>query len=307
LQRARTEAQPEDAAPSELSGKLDSELGHIELLIAENETWLRSEKWLSREAFDKALSTSNDEGAKFRAALDLAEHARRRRDWDQTHDFMRKARDDNYEDARRTATVRYRTARLLLQNIRASSPRQRPAIACAAAGHASAAALLFRNMDNGAGLIRAKTLMARALLAGKYAGEAHGTAQYAEKALAALGEGHPAYEPLRARVQRCLAEIDLAFGHPEQACARFKRAITDFEQDGNWRSVADTRVTYAVALMGAGRLGIALARLYEAEEYYVACKDGKALADARKERFKIARKERWQRWFKGSPGPGPEA
>jgi tetratricopeptide (TPR) repeat protein len=306
LQRARTEAQPEDPAQIELSGKLDGELGHIELLIAENATWLRPEKWLSRDAFDKA-SISSDEGAQFRAALDLAEHARRRRDWDQAHDFMRKARDDNYEDARRTAALRYRTARLLLQKCRESSPRKRPAIACAAAGQASAAALLFRNMDNGAGLIRAKTLMARALLSGGYAGEAHDMAQYAEKALAALGEGHPAYESLRARVQRCLAEIDLAFGHPEQACARFKRAITDFEQDGNWRSVADTWLTYAVALMGAGRLGIALARLHEAEEYYVACRDVQALADARRARFKITRKERWQRWFNGSLGPGPDA
>ena len=275
---------------------LEREQARLSLLTAENSTWLNPSSWLDRTAYDEALAVPSDYGAYFRATLGLAEYARRQRRWVNALEFLSDARGDNHGDARRTATIDYRAARLVLQQGQEGKARNRAYSMYKAASYASNAARIFRDMDDQVGMIRAKALLVRALVLGGGNKEAKVLADALESQLDRMGESSSAFGPLQARVQRSRAEVMLAANEPERASVLLLQAVELFERDGDLRSVADTRVTLAEALAKEGRPGLALARLHEAEDYYSQSGDNRALRVARRRRSKIARGANMRYW-----------
>jgi tetratricopeptide (TPR) repeat protein len=278
------------------------EVARITLLTAENETWLQPRKWLDRAPFDEALAGLGDDGTKFRAMLGLAEHARRQRQWLSALSLFEEAQEGNDGDARRVAAIQYRTARLVLQQSREGRSRDRVATAHRASRHAGRALRIFHDMGNPIGMMRAKALLVRALLVAGCVDEARQLVRALEGELHDVRGSDPASGPLRARIFRCHAELLLLMGDPARAGKLFLSSIERFELDGDWRSAADTRVTLAKALARQGRLGMAQAKLHEAEESYSVCGDRVSLLAARKQRVKIARRDGRRLWLGRFPG-----
>jgi tetratricopeptide (TPR) repeat protein len=275
------------------------EKARIALLTAETSTWLDPSSWLDRRAYDEALAAPPDYGAYVRATLGLAEQARRQRQWDKALQHLDTARSHNYGDARQAAAIQYRTARLVLQQGREGPARNRADTGYRAADYASDAARIFRDMDDEVGMIRANALLVRALVLARCYREARVLAEDLEHELTVLGESNPAFGRLQARVQRCRAEVMLAFDEPERARVLLSQAISLFEDDRDLHSIAATHVALATPLADRGQPLIAQAKLLEAEDYYSQCGDNSALRTARALRKKIARREKvrsWRNW-----------
>jgi tetratricopeptide (TPR) repeat protein len=292
LSAAAGEAQAGDGSNSAFA----QEAARVKLLMGENDAWLFPRNWFDRAPFDEARADPPDESIHFRATLGLAEHARRRRQWHDARRFFKEAEEANEHDARRVAAIRYRTARLVLQQGREGRSRDRARLAHDAARYVSEAVRIFHDMDNPVGRVRAKALLVRALLLAGWGNAANDVARMVDSEIHELEASDPASAPMQARAMRCRGEVMLSMREPDQARTLFVRAIEFFESDGDWRSAADTRVTLAGALARQGKLGLAQARLHEAEEVYSACGDEMSLASAMKQRMRLAHRERMRYW-----------
>ena len=172
----------------------------------------------------------------------------REQEWEQARAALDRIYEDNYGDVRRCASVRYRTARLLLRQGRLErNDRRRLEIGHQAVGQAGDAVRIFHKMNNSAGEIRAGALLARALLLAQRHDEAAALADRLEYELSELDIVPLARESLQARVSRCRGEVALKAGQTGQAVALLSDAIGHYERTGDWHAACDTRVILAAA------------------------------------------------------------
>lgn len=123
----------------------------------------------------------------YRLLLSLAEAARHRRDWKRCGDHLTEALALAEGDARRTASVRYRMARVALERAlddgRADDDEQ---LELTAVRRAAAAVVAFEAMDNPVGAIRSRCLLARAMAAAGLTAEAERMVHEANRRLQEL-------------------------------------------------------------------------------------------------------------------------
>ncbi len=262
--------------------EIAAEAALIRVMIAENDSWLVPAKWLDSDPFHEILADNPNDNVRFHAVLGLAEQQRRLRQWEKAHDSLRKAYEDNYGDVRRSASVQYRTARLLLDQGQGEATGQRGLeIGHQAVGCAGDAVRIFRKMKNSVGAIRARALLGRALLLAECPEEAAALAAALDKELSALVIVPPARGALLARVSRCRAEVALEAGQGGQATGLLSEVIDHYERAGDWHAVSDTRVALAAAQERDGHPEQALVSFKMAAESYegydnLACEDARA-------------------------------
>jgi tetratricopeptide (TPR) repeat protein len=141
-----------------------------------------------------------------------------------------------------------------------------------AIGYASAALLAFETMDNASGAIRARCLLADALIEAGNLAEARDLVEQAERALSRLSPSGDTFEPLTARLRRSQGRLDLAVGDVRAACGKLEEAVRIFASNGDWHSQADTLVWVGKARRAAAHPptldGAAIGSLGEALDFY---------------------------------------
>ncbi|MEU8008913.1 NB-ARC domain-containing protein [Micromonospora parva] len=167
--------------------------------------------------YDELLDPGLSDATRYRIYLSLAEAGRRRGDWQSAGDYLGQAARLVDGDLRRVANVRYRTARLALDQYEdgTGGGGRDPELATTAVRRAAHALLTFRQMGNPLGTIRTQCLLARAILAMGRLVEADHVAHAAEGELAAVqgsGEKPEVLAPLTARLTRVKGEIRLRAG-----------------------------------------------------------------------------------------------
>jgi tetratricopeptide (TPR) repeat protein len=267
--------------------EMTAEASLVRAVIAENDSWMVPGKWLDRDPFLEMLADQPNDDVRFYADIGLAEQMSREQEWEEARALLDRIYEDNYGDVRRCASVRYRTARMLLRQGRLErNDRRRLEIGHQAVGQAGDAVRVFRKMNNPAGEIRAGALLARALLLAQRPDEAAALADRLEYELSALDIVPLARESLQARVSRCRGEVALQAGATGQAVALLSDAIGHYERTGDWHAVCDTLVILAMAQERDGQRKQAQASLKLAAEGY---EDHDNLAFA-KVRFKAGRR-----------------
>jgi hypothetical protein len=154
-------------------------------------------------------------------------------------------------DARRTASVHYRLARLYLDEHLVNGwpdfatgqgvddPNEL-SLAEQAARRAAAAAVMFHQMGNRVGVLRARCQLARALAVGGYLVEAEQAAYSVVNDLRVLGAAAGvAARPLQARLARTLGDIMICRGDQVGGRRLLLRAATVFGELGDWGSEQD--------------------------------------------------------------------
>jgi tetratricopeptide (TPR) repeat protein len=274
------------------SPEITSEAALVRAVIAENDSWTVPAKWLDRDPFHEVLAGQPNDDVRFYADIGLAEQRSREQQWEEARAALDRIYADNFGDVRRCASVRYRTARLLLRQGRLErNDRRRLEIGHQAAGQAGDAVRIFRKMNNSAGEIRAGALLARALLLAQRHEEAAALADRLEYELSELDIVPLARESLQARVSRCRGEVALKAGQTGQAVELLSDAIGHYERTGDWHAVCDTRVTLAMAQEREGHPKQALASRKIAAEGY---EDHDNLAY---EEVRFKARKRWPRTF----------
>jgi tetratricopeptide (TPR) repeat protein len=272
--------------------EIAQEAALVRAVIAENDSWTVKAKWLDRRPFDKVLADRPDDDVSFYAAIGLAEQLGRGKQWKAARAALDNIYEDNYGDVRRCASVRYRTARLLLRQGRLErNDGRRLEIGHEAVGQAGDAVRIFRTMNNPAGEIRAGALLARALLLAERQEEAAALGSKLEKELRHLDIVPLAHESLQARVSRCRGEVALKAGQNREAAELLSEAISHYERTGDWHAICDTRVTLATAQERDGYRELALASLKMAADDYEG-HDDLAYGEAR-----FRARKRWPRTF----------
>jgi tetratricopeptide (TPR) repeat protein len=250
------------------SQEIATEAALVRAVIAENDSWAVPGKWLDRDPFEVLADQPNDD-VRFYADIGLAEQMSREQQWEEARAVLDRIYADNYGDVRRCASVRYRTARLLLRQGRLERyDRRRLEIGQQAVGQAGDAVRIFREMNNSAGEIRAGALLARALLLAQRPDEAAALADRLEYELSELDIVPLARESLQARVSRCRGEVALKTGQTGLAVALLSDAIGHYDRTGDWHAVCDTRVILALAQERDGQRKQAQASLKMAAEGY---------------------------------------
>lgn len=264
----------------------------VRAVIAENDSWTVQTRWLDTDPFDEVGVGQPDDDVRFYADIGLAEQMSREQQWTKARAALDRTYDDNFGDVRRCASVRYRTARLLVRQGRLEgNERRRLEIGHQAVGHAGDAVRIFRKMNNKAGEIRASALLARALLLAERYEEAATLAARLPDELRELDIVPLGRESLWARVCRCRGEVALKAGHNRQAAGLLSEAISCYERTGDWHAICDTRVILAAAQERDGHPEQALASLKIAADQYED-HDNLAYEEARSRIARIAR----QRW-----------
>jgi tetratricopeptide (TPR) repeat protein len=235
------------------NGATPGEVGRISLLTHENDTWRLPASWLDRQEFEQAYASSPDDGIKFRAILDLADQAQRRREWPEALDYLRQAYFQNYGDDRRIANVQYRTARLFLNQSRDRPRDERRSLGRVAVGYASDAVRIHRKMDNQVGVVRAEALLTSALrLADHQPAAAELTVRLKDQ-LCRFSGADPARPALQARVLRRDGEVLMDESDYEQACGILLGAARLFFGEADWHSAAEVLMTVAIARIADGQ------------------------------------------------------
>ncbi len=249
--------------------EIAAEAALVRAVIAENDSRVVPQKWLDRDPFLEMLADQPNDDVRFYADLGLAEQMSREQEWEEARAALDRIYEDNYGDVRRCASVRYRTARLLLRQGRLErNDRRRLEIGNQAVGQAGDAVRIFRKMNNSAGEIRAGALLARALLLAQRDEEAAAVADRLEYDLSQLDIVPLARESLQARVSRCRGEVALKAGETGQAVELLSDAIGHYERTADWHAVCDTRVLLAMAQERDGQHKQAQASLKMAAEGY---------------------------------------
>jgi DNA polymerase III delta prime subunit len=260
------------------SGPVSAEILHIGLLASANDTFRLPDKWLDQEASEKARKAHDrplDDRIKFRADLDLADQAQRRREWATALDLLTTAYLENYGDDRRIANIQYRIARLLLSEGRVRFGGDSEKLGRMAVGYASDAVRIHREMKNEVGVIRAEALLVSGLRATGYKSAATVLSNGLRSRLERLEASDPARRALLARVQRSEGEllIDEPEGY-ERACEALTNAGTQFAGEADWHSAAQVWLTLADAQFSREQFDRAAATISRASEICTAhCQD----------------------------------
>ena len=151
---------------------------------------------------------------------------------------------ENYGDVRRAASVRYRLARLFLdQCYLESDDAQRAKLSVQAVGFAAGALNSFLEMHNALGSIRARCILSRSLcVAERFDGAQH-QLNLAERELS-RDDAQPDQflKPLRARFLRALGDYHFGRGSYPEARSKLNQALTYFDELSDyWSSVGTLR------------------------------------------------------------------
>jgi tetratricopeptide (TPR) repeat protein len=267
----------------------------ITVLMAESDTSMHLEHWQDKEAY-QSTDRSGD-STRFRASLGFSEAARRRGQWAEARSFLDSAMSPNYGDARRRAAVEYRHGRLCLSESRAMpTGSTRNALANAAVGHGATALVRFQGMENYIGCVRARCLLARALIAAGQLSEAEYQIKRAHQdaeQIASLPSDSDldVRSPCTARIDRAEGELLLAqdrFGDAEQ---RLDEAARLFETLGDSWSRADTMLLLGKAHRGSRQYTRAMRYLFEARVAFEQCRDIASLTETVREQAKVTREQ----------------
>jgi tetratricopeptide (TPR) repeat protein len=205
----------------------------------------------SSPSYGVVLDNSTDSQARYRAYLGLAESERRRGNLlNAVHDLNMASR-AAHSNARRKASLQYRLARLYISPglsrpgsaggpLRAWRNRQRQVVHADASltrgiRHAARAVVAFQQIKDGLGVVRARALLGRALIAARHLVEADHMISMAEADLdLMLIEAGPAHHGLSARVKLARGELMLGRGFRRDAHALLSESATLFAQEGDW-------------------------------------------------------------------------
>jgi tetratricopeptide (TPR) repeat protein len=208
----------------------------------------------SSPSYGAVLDSNDDNQAKYRAHLGLAESERRRGNWGEAVRNLKKAAEAAAGNPRREASVQYRLARLYIDILYHANNLQVPARgwlrrraqlrnsaswhsaqASLAIRHAARAAVLLEQISDEVGFVRARALLSRALTIGGFLVEAEHLISIAETDLAKIGiEAEPAYSALSARVKLARGELLIRAGRPQDANFALSEAAVLFAQNGDW-------------------------------------------------------------------------
>jgi tetratricopeptide (TPR) repeat protein len=267
----------------------------ISILMAENDTSLRLEHWQDDTAYQDA--DRSGDGPRFRVSLALSEAARRRGHWADARGALEDAMRPNYGDARRRASVEYRHGRLCLSQWRAERPGlRRTALASAAVGHSATALVRFQAMGNYVGCVRARCLLARALIAAGQLAEAEHQIARAHQDAEQVSPSPPDV-PMDIR-SACTARIDRAEGELLLAQDRFGDAQKRLEEAARiFEKLSDSwSRAYAMLLLGKACRGSreyipAMSHLFEARVAFERCGDIVSLTETVREQAMVAREQ----------------
>jgi hypothetical protein len=266
-QRA-TEARSEDI-------RAEAEELLARLVTADVESALYPEHSLIEGPYDRALVVGRDDGSAFRAYLGLSEVARRRRNWASASEHLRDAAKRHDGDARRLAMVQYKLAKTCWHQLRAAAEgADRAELAERSAMYAAQALLTFQRIHNPVGVVRARCMLSRALVAAGRAAQAEEHAGAAQRELTRLTEGGAPPPLLACRVQRVQGEVLLELGgNLAAARAALTEAERGFADAGDWWSRAETNVLLGRTLARLDRLPQAYAALWDAAAGFDAGQD----------------------------------
>ncbi|WP_189062299.1 NB-ARC domain-containing protein [Micromonospora parathelypteridis] len=215
--------------------------------------------------YDELLDPGLSDATRYRIYLSLAEAGRRRGDWQSASDYLGQAARLVDGDLRRVANVRYRTARLALDQYEdgtGGGDGRDPELAATAVRRAAHALLTFRQMGNPLGTVRTQCLLARAILAMGRPVEADHVAHAAEGELAAVqgsGEKPEVLAPLTARLTRVKGEIRLRAGDRTGGRQLLMDAAMTFGELKDWAGLrAVLGLLEEVAPAGAEAPGVGL-------------------------------------------------
>src|SRR6266496_177223 len=267
----------------------------IEILITENDTSRRLEHWQDDEVYRN--TAQRYDSTRFRSYLGLSETARRKGIWQEARQFLENAMAPSYGDARRRASVEYRHGRLCLSQWRAESfTSVKPALATAAVGHSALALVRFQSMDNFIGCLRARCLLARALIAAEQPLEAATQIERAREEAERLNS-IPAdmrtdiLLPCLARIARAEGELRVKLGHFRDAQQHLEEASEAFRQLSDGWSRADTLLLLGKAYKGSGQYTRAMSCLYESRVSFERCNDYANLVETIREQGRVAREQ----------------
>jgi hypothetical protein len=245
------------------------------LVTADAEGVLDPERSLIEGPFSDALVIERDDGSTFRGYLGLSEVARRRRNWAGATEHLQNAGKRHDGDARRLAMVQYKLAKTSWHECRAAEGQERVERAERSVMYAAQALLTFQNLHNLAGMVRARCMLCRALVAAGRAAQAEVEAKIAQRHLNELaGEEGVAPPLLACRVQRVQGEVLLEAG---SSLARAQALLADaergFAESGDWWSCAETKVLLGRTLARQDRYGQAYAAFWVAAAAFDAGQD----------------------------------
>jgi tetratricopeptide (TPR) repeat protein len=204
-------------------------------------------------------SAELDDWRSYHGALIGAENARRRGRWDTAGELLEDARATFAGDLRRAAAIEYQTARLFLTWHRGSS--RNGGHAETAVAYAARAVMTFGDIQTRCGAARAKSLLARALLAAGRPDWSEGilaearTDAEASRATAGPGHGLVHARLLRAEGELLLARVggvpvrrrtatrpdQIAREHLTRAIGSLQKAARIFDEHCDWWSGAETK------------------------------------------------------------------
>jgi len=242
------DASAELAEASRLAERADSaeEQRLIRLLTAENHRVPSPDP-----SYADILEGRVDDPVYFRARLGLSEAARRRGYWKSAEDHLRIVERHSSGDARRTAAVYYRLARLYVDRWRHTVPNfglpgadatadgvaDLPATAVRLAAEA---ALAFHRTGNPVGLVRAQCQQVRALVIADRLVEAEQLCHTVWHALVGPAlAANPARCPLLARFARARGELLLHRGDIRAAWRTLAKAATLYAANDDWACHAE--------------------------------------------------------------------
>jgi tetratricopeptide (TPR) repeat protein len=268
----------------------------ISVLSAENDTSLRLEHWQDDSAYQNGDLLGDT--TRFRVSLGLSEAARRKGRWADARGALEDALRPSYGDARRRASVEYRYGRLCLSQWHAEPPGPaKAALAAAAVGHSATALVRFQAMGNYVGRVRARCLLARALIAASRLEEAEQqitrAQQDAEQVSAPPSDASLDFRsPCTARIDRAAGELLLAQGRFGEAQNRLEEAARIFGHLSDGWSRADANLLLGRAYRGSRQYTLAMSRLFEARVAFERCKDIVSLTETVREQALVDSEQR---------------
>lgn len=223
----------------------------------------------SSPSYGAVLDQSTDDQARYRAHLGLAESERRRGNQTAAINQLRRAAAAAEGNARKQANVHYRLARLYLTSPESARPyllaerpkgqaRQQLGISqdelrSRMIRHAAQAVVIFYDIHDHSGVVRARTLLSRCQLAAGHLIEADNLISTAQRDLdKRVGRADPAYTQLHARVKLARSELFLTLGRFQEARQLLDEATTLFAENDDW-----SEQRYAISLLRTAQNGSA--------------------------------------------------
>lgn len=244
-----------------------TELAMIKVLKAEMQAATDATRWRTDRPYQD-VQAAHDDRVRYRIQVNLSEVASRRRDWSAALDHLGLASLAERENARRAASVAYRTARVKLAAARHLRGDEGDRLAQEAVDLAAEAVLTFRRINNEVGEIRARCMLARALTRGHQLEEAGAQIRLASQALPDIRGAACAIGPLEARIKRAEGELLIDQGSYAAAIGVLRRAEQLFDDNRDVLSRAETRRLLGRAYRQINHISEAADMLwYAADEY----------------------------------------